>query len=323
MGEIASVMAGQRAAGGSTFEDRSASVCEGLSEEQCAALRQLLAQRRDFIHHPRLDEEGIEDKLFGPHFDERFVESQTPHKQMPTPGRFRKLTHQQETRTFLRYNCARRAIANLLASQQENVPLSRETAEKLLRWHRRVLAIRAEIVNANFPLVLAMARNTRFTMLDMNELISEGNMAMLRSINRFDLTKGYRFSSYACRSILKAFSRVAMRTSRHREHFQTEYEVPLDGNDFKESRQEEIRQNFLDELERILSMNAAHLNDIERRVIAERFALQPGIASDGGEPKTLGEVGEMVGLTKERVRQIQNRALEKLRIAMRNRIAAA
>jgi RNA polymerase sigma factor (sigma-70 family) len=316
-------MSVQRGPGASTCGRRSISACEGLGEEESGALRQLFAQRHDFIHHARLDEEGIEEELFGPDFDERFVENRKPDKQMPTPDRFRKLTPKQETRTFLRYNCARRAIVRLLAGQQENAPMSRETAGDLLRWYRRVLAVRAEIVNANFPLVLAMARNTRFTSLDMNELISEGNMAMLRSINRFDLTKGYRFSSYACRSILKAFSRVAMRTSRYREHFQTENEVPLEGNDFKESRQQEIRQNFLDELERILSMNAAHLSDIERMVIAERFALQSGPASEAGEPKTLGEVGEMVGLTKERVRQIQNRALEKLRIAMMNRIAAA
>jgi DNA-directed RNA polymerase sigma subunit (sigma70/sigma32) len=57
-------------------------------------------------------------------------------------------------------------------------------------------------------------------------------------------------------------------------------------------------------------------------VIMERFALKRD-GQDEVDPKTLGEVGEMVGLTKERVRQIQNRALEKLRIAMANRFAAA
>jgi len=297
---------------------------ERLSDSDFRSLLRVLALKHDYIHHPCLDAEGIEDELFGPAFDDRCTAGHWRGERVRLRERFVKMTAEQERVWFLRFNYARRCIVRILASRQDaDGAVDAETATELLRWHKRVLAIRAEIVNANFPLVLAMSKNSRFTQLDTGEMISEGNMALLRSINKFDLTKGYRFSSYACRSILKAFSRVAMRVSRYRQHFPTEFEETLDKSDTHEQRDEDNQRAFLEELRNVLVKNAAHLNDMEQLVIEERFALSRAETPKDGEPKTLGEVGAMIGLTKERVRQIQNRALEKLRIAMMNRFAAA
>ena len=48
------------------------------------------------------------------------------------------------------------------------------------------------------------------------EIVSEGNMALMRAVDKFSVDRGFKFSTYACRAILKAFSRTAMKSSRHR-----------------------------------------------------------------------------------------------------------
>ena len=71
-----------------------------------------------------------------------------------------------------------------------------------------------------------------------------------------------------------------------------------------------------------MTSNKADLSDIEIKVISHRFgldvelALEQGTSSVPAEPLTLEQVGQVIGVTKERVRQIQNKALEKIRTAL-------
>ena len=293
-----------------------------LSPTELRLLEGALAQKYEYIDDPQLDDADIEAELFADDPDKTSRDAGTSAGPATVPSRFVKMTVEQEQATFLRYNYARRKVVRLLAGRKPSRPISLAKGRAIVKWHRRVLVVRSDIVNANFPLVLAMAKHSRFNGLDINEMVSEGNMALLRSINKYNLSKGYRFSSYACRSILKAFSRVALRASRYRSRFPTEYDESIERSDHHATRRRERREHFLEELQTVMEQNAAHLSEVERLVIAERFALEAGTIGEV-EAKTLGEVGEMVGLTKERVRQIQNRALEKLRIAMANRFAAA
>ena len=78
----------------------------------------------------------------------------------------------------------------------------------------------------------------------------------------------------------------------------------------------------MDELKSILVKNLAELSDVEQTVIRERFALVPG-GPDLSPPKTLEQVGSIIGVTKERVRQIQNKALRKIRTALEDNYLAA
>ena len=142
-------------------------------------------------------------------------------------------------------------------------------------------------------------------------------MALLRSVDKFDTGRGFKFSTYACRAILKSFSRVAMRASRYRGHFPTEFDPALERGDQLERKREEIESECVDELKSILGRNTAELNEVEQRVIRARFALdRTPLDDDSSRPKTLQQVGLMIGVTKERVRQIQNKALVKLRAVL-------
>ncbi len=196
-------------------------------------------------------------------------------------------------------------------------PISVGRVRALVNWYSKVLELRDQLVNANMPLVLAMAKRTRLSNVDFAELISEGNMALLRAIEKFDVARGFKFSTYACRAILKAFSRASMKQSRYRQRFPAEFDPDMEKSDFLETKRESLEADCVVQLREIILRNAADLNDIEATVIRERFAIT------GDQPKTLEEVGQIIGVTKERVRQIQNKALDKLREALEEEVLVA
>lgn len=233
------------------------------------------------------------------------------------------ISSENEQRLFLQINYARYRVMKLLKRFQDK-RLTAEATHELLRWERLVVQTRAEIVRANVPLVLAMAKRTKISGVDFSDLISEGNLALLRSVDKFDCARGFKFSTYACRAILKSFSRVAARTARHRGHFPTEFDPMLERSDFADQRREGVEMDCVDELKAILGRNLANLNEIEAQVIKARFALdEPRDTPDPTRAKTLEQVGEMIGVTKERVRQIQNKALSKLRSVLEEGILAS
>jgi len=186
-----------------------------------------------------------------------------------------------------------------------------------------MLSSRSLIVRLNMPLVLAMAKRTRLSSIDFNELVSEGNMALLRSVEKFDCGRGFKFSTYSCRAILKSFSRVAMRASRYRGKFPAEYDPVMERSDFIDKQRDGLIADCVDELKEIMIGNLAGLSDVEQTVISERFALHMSPMGTMNHPKTLEQVGLIIGVTKERVRQIQNNALKKMRLVLEERVLAA
>ncbi|RMF73863.1 MAG: sigma-70 family RNA polymerase sigma factor [Planctomycetota bacterium] len=233
------------------------------------------------------------------------------------------LSADQERRLFLRLNYCRYRVYRVLESFQ-NKRLTAEATRELLCWERLVRQTRGEIVRVNMPLVLAMTKRTKISGVDHAELISEGNLALLRSVDKFDCNRGFKFSTYACRAILKSFSRVATRTMRYRGHFPVEFDPTLEKSDQIEQKRASLEQDCVEELRAILGKNLARLNHVEEQVIRARFALDEDfIGIDGARRgKTLEQVGLLIGVTKERVRQIQNKALDKLRVVLEEGILA-
>ncbi len=250
----------------------------------------------------------------------------TRFEELPIPGDLdvnaiteeTNLTSVQEIFLFQRYNYARLRMAEIMSRLSPDT--SFDSIRLLLAWTHRAMDTREQLSRANLPLVLAMAKRTRLNGLDFNELISEGNYALLRSVDKFDCSRGFKFSTYACRAILKSFSRVAMRTSRYRGQFPTEYDPLLEKSDFVDRKRDDLEGECVNEIRDILFHNRAELNDVEKTVIRERFALDNSTLP--AKPKTLEQVGEMIGVTKERVRQIQNKALQKIRVLLDNTLAA-
>jgi len=305
------------------------SVINSLAVEDEVLLTKLLTEPFDYVDHPDFTKTSIEKVLFGD--VAKLVNAKaTRFSHLPDPitdaivagERVPALSYEQESHLFMRYNYTRMRVAHILV-RYRGKRLTGNATRRLLAWGHRALGARSVIVRLNMPLVLAMAKRTRLSNVDFSEMVSEGNMALLRSVEKFDCSRGYKFSTYSCRAILKAFSRVAMRTSRYRGQFPTEFDPAMERSDYVERRREDVVDDCVDELKQILLDNAAGLSDVERTVIRERFAL--GIPLDGSEarPKTLEQVGHIIGVTKERVRQIQNNALKKIRGALEEQYLAA
>ncbi|NOX57410.1 MAG: sigma-70 family RNA polymerase sigma factor [Planctomycetes bacterium] len=292
-----------------------------LCEADCSILHRLCTEPVAPMDHPDLHLAKAETTLFGvtaklseakgfrfPDPVEIAAGRISPATRAPT------LTGEQERMLFLRLNLTRMKIAAILARFADRA-LTRKAARTLIAWGHWELNVRAQIVELNMPLVLAMAKRTRLTHVDFNEMISEGNMALLRSVDKFDCGRGFKFSTYSCRAILKSFSRVAMKASRYRGTFPVEYDPSIEKSDHLDTKRARVESDCITELKDILTANVAALSEVEQTVIRQRFALD-STSSEIPMPKTLEQVGKVIGVTKERVRQIQNKALKKIREAL-------
>jgi RNA polymerase sigma factor (sigma-70 family) len=225
------------------------------------------------------------------------------------------LTGAEEKVLFHQFNYARFRI-NKIQHEVWASPTRQPTpeqAQEILQWHRVADRIREQIAETNLALVLAMAKRTRMSEVDFADLVSEGNMALLRAVDKFDAGRGYKFSTYACRAILKAFSRQGMKLSKYRQRFPTDFDPKLERSNFLETKRSSFEKDAADEVRRIVIENRADLTDVERVVIEHRFGLETGELE---KPMTLEQVGQIIGVTKERVRQIQNKAMEKIRLQL-------
>lgn len=178
-------------------------------------------------------------------------------------------------------------------------------------WVQRYNLIRARLIEGNLGLVYDLIGRTRFNNLERDEMSSEGMMALLRAVDTFDPWRGFRFSTYACNAIIRAFARASMHDSKRRNLIVGTWDPEFEKSDFPEVRRGDQRNLFVERLGRILREGKADLSDVEKTVLARRFP-----AEDSVPRQTLEDIGRQMKVSKERVRQIQLSAIRKLRQAM-------
>lgn len=258
-------------------------------------------------YHKEFDEPDAEERFFGASASVIEIRGFVLHPVCGEPEmrKGKGLKPEQERELFLRYDYAKRAYS---IERGRTIKNSGKANGELEMWLERVMKTRKDLVSANLALVLAMAKRARIPDVEFSELVSEGNFALLRAVNKFDVSRGFKFSTYACRAILKAYNRIYRKTENHKKRFPCQFDPKLEKSDESSRRNEEDYRDVKCRLDDCLENGV--LNNIEAVIIQERFGLGDGRA------KTLIEVGKIVGLTNERVRQIQRDALSKLRIAM-------
>lgn len=336
-----------------------------LSNSEEALLNEILSEPMDYIDHPEYHVHGAEERIYGfaeierpdvtwyrPLMDD-FISARSRGTRSPKSQSTILLTGAQERILFMKYNFARFQVSEI-QQMAAGRALSLPEARTVLRWYAVATQYRGQLAETNLPLVLAMAKRVRLAEVDFADLIGEGNMALMRSVDKFDCGRGFKFSTYACRAILKAFSRHGIKVTTHRKRFGAEYDPILEKSNHLETVRATHERECADEVKHILFANKADLSQIERAVIGFRFGfnvdgsplavetISGGDKSDGAcepapevgfvaastapaattaastVPLTLEQVGQVVGLTKERVRQIQNKALEKIRVALQS-----
>jgi RNA polymerase sigma factor (sigma-70 family) len=143
------------------------------------------------------------------------------------------------------------------------------------------------------------------------ELISDGNLTLMRAVEGFDPHRGYRFSTYATLALMKGFARSVpqMLSAKNRAAGGDDADRMLAA--VPDHRLDDSRRQLFDR-EHVRDL-LSRLDDRERAVLLAHY----GIGEDGraSGPSTYEQVGERLGLSKQRVRQIEQSALAKLRAA--------
>ena len=198
-------------------------------------------------------------------------------------------------------------------------PLTKE--EEFDLWHRykyeNDIEARNKLVSANLKFVANVAKQYQGRGLSYGDLIAEGNLGLIKALDKFDGNKGYKIISYSVwwirQTIMEA---LAKRNSSADEDLPCDYEKQTPIEDDTESDINYENEELLDydfervtETERTEAINFLmdYLNQRERNIITKYYGL------DGNKPKTLEEIGVEYGLTKERIRQIKNLSFKKMR----------
>ncbi len=217
------------------------------------------------------------------------------------------LTFEQEQTLFLALNLLRFRV-NLLRSRLSPSRPSERAMDEIDEMLVVVEQLRSQLVNSNLRLVASIARKFSTQHGDVDEFSSDGCMILLGAIDRFDYSRGYRFSTYATHSIQRHFYRTWKVRQRRKERFPNAASEIL-----CEVPNRELETPVCEDPQGVVNVLLAHAKDVlddrEREILLHRF----GINRNNGRSRTLREVAEDLGLSKERVRQLQLKALEKLR----------
>ncbi len=218
------------------------------------------------------------------------------------------LTREQEYHLFRKFNYLKfRASKLCVGLDPANARSS--VMDEIERYYDEAVKTKNQIVQANLRLVVSIAKRHVNGADDFFELVSDGNMSLIRAAEKFDFARGNKFSTYASWAIMKNFARTIPDGFKQRDRYRTSHdEMFVAAEDLRTDmlQLENAQQTRVSQICQILD----RLDEREQKIIISRFGLD-----HGQEPLTLKEVGAEMGVTKERVRQIEARALNKLRIA--------
>ncbi len=217
------------------------------------------------------------------------------------------LSKVQEQHLFRKMNFLKWQAAQLRTRVAADPGRARSSdLDTIERLQEEALMVKNQIIRANLRLVVSIAKRHVLGSVNFFELISDGNMSLMRAVEKFDYSRGNKFSTYASWAIVKNFARSIPEENNHRDRFVTGHEEMFEAaadNRTDEQELETAQKNLRQTVQGLLGQ----LDPRERLIIESRFGL------GGNEECTLENLGRQLGITKERVRQIEARAQEKIR----------
>ncbi len=223
------------------------------------------------------------------------------------------LTREQEAHLFRKMNFLKyRAIR--LREKVDPTHARAADLDKIEQLQADALTVKNQIIRANLRLVVSIAKKNVGTADNLFERVSDGNMSLIRAVEKFDYARGNKFSTYASWAIIRNFARSIRDENHRRDRFVTGHEVAFESAADPRDLARESEAEHNQSRETVRGM-LGRLDERERKILSSRFGI-----GDSGE-RTLEDLGRELGITKERVRQIEARAQDKLRkIAIEERM---
>lgn len=216
------------------------------------------------------------------------------------------LSREEEQSLFRRMNLLK-FRANALRSGIRVDDPDAATLDQIDDLLARAGHIRNHIVRANMRLVISIVKGFANQNFSFDDLLSDGTACMMKAVDKFDYDRGFRFSTYATRAVRRELYRTMEKLRQQRVRFATNSDESLD-NSGRGSTEEQLPRPTAQQLYRSLCDMIGKLDERERLVVKLRFGIE-----DGGTKTTFVEVGKTLGVSKERARQIGERAMNKLR----------
>ncbi|HEY8533228.1 MAG TPA: RNA polymerase sigma factor [Micromonospora sp.] len=287
-------------------------------------------------------------------------------------GKVPLLNAEQEVELAKRIEAGLYAAERLRAAREGEIELSPELQRDLEWIARDGERAKNHLLEANLRLVVSLAKRYTGRGMAFLDLIQEGNLGLIRAVEKFDYTKGYKFSTYATWWIRQAITRAMADQARtiripvhmvevinklgriQRELLQDLGREPTPEELAKEmditpEKVLEIQQyarepisldqtigdegdsqlgDFIEDSEAVVAVDAVSfsllqdqlqqvlqtLSEREAGVVRLRFGLTDG------QPRTLDEIGQVYGVTRERIRQIESKTMSKLRHPSRSQV---
>jgi len=275
--------------------------------------RQLLSRPIGYVYNPQFDLPNADELILGEKKPPATGKG-SPKPPANLPPYLRALYEvpllgpDREKDLFRRYNYLKYKADKL----RRDIDVNHVRTGQLKRVEKLLLqanAVKNQIVRANLRLVVSIAKKHIGGAQTLFELISDGNISLMRAVEKFDYARGNRFSTYASWAIMRNFARSVPRERYQLDRFSTGHDEILDIA--ASLRIYDPNEVNLPELRESIDVVLAQLTPMERSILINHYGLDTE-----GNTKTLEQLGRRLGISKERVRQIEIAAIKKIRRIM-------